>query len=110
MMGNRFFHLINNSKDTVFFSIRYNSQQLLPKVGEKGRVAAFEIMVANPAIRNLIREEKIHQIDSSIQTGGKYGMQTMDNSLLELYNKGIISKDTLLSQAINRDIIKRYIL
>ena len=86
------------------------SQQLLPKVGEKGRVAAFEIMVANPAIRNLIREEKIHQIDSSIQTGGKYGMQTMDNSLLELYNKGIISKDTILSQAINRDIIRRYIL
>lgn len=86
------------------------SQQLLPKVGEKGRVAAFEIMVANPAIRNLIREEKIHQIDNSIQTGGKYGMQTMDNSLLELYNKGVISKDTLLSQAINRDIIKRYIL
>ncbi|NMB28360.1 MAG: type IV pili twitching motility protein PilT, partial [Tissierellia bacterium] len=51
-----------------------------------------------------------HQIDSSIQTGGKYGMQTMDNSLLELYNKGIISKDTILSQAINRDIIRRYIL
>ncbi|NLJ99465.1 MAG: type IV pilus twitching motility protein PilT [Tissierellia bacterium] len=85
------------------------SQQLLPKVDD-GRVAAFEVMVANPAIRNLIREEKTHQIDTSIQTGGQEGMQTMDKSLLELYNKGVISKKTLLSQAVNLDTIKRYIL
>lgn len=85
------------------------SQHLLPKSNGKGRVAAFEIMVANPAIRNLIREEKIHQIDTSIQTGGKHGMQTMDSSLLELYNKGIISKDTVLNQAVNLETIRRYI-
>ena len=86
------------------------SQQLLPKSNSDGRVAAFEIMVATPAIRNLIREEKIHQIDTAIQTGGKQGMQTMDSSLLELYNQGIISRDTILSQAVNLDLIRRYIL
>ncbi len=84
------------------------SQQLLPKANGSGRVAAFEVMVATPAIRNLIREGKIHQIDTIIQTSKKQGMQTMDHSLLELYQKGIISKDTLLSQAINQDMVKRY--
>ena len=85
------------------------SQQLLPKANGEGRVVAFETMVATPAIRNLIREEKIHQIDTVIQTGRKQGMQTMDHSLLELYQNGIISKETLLSQAVNQDIVKRYI-
>ena len=86
------------------------SQQLLPRIDRDGRVAAFEIMIANSAIRNLIREGKSNQIDNSIQTGGRYGMQTMDNSLLELYNKKIISKITLLNQAINLDVMKRYVL
>jgi len=85
------------------------SQQLLPKANGNGRVAAFEIMIATPAIRNLIREGKVHQIDTIIQTSRKHGMQTMDNSLLELYQKGIISKNTLLSQAVNQDMVKRYI-
>lgn len=85
------------------------SQQLLPRANGKGRVAAFETMIATPAIRNLIREEKIHQIDTVIQTSGKQGMQTMDKSLLELYKKGIISRETALSQAINQDIVRRYI-
>jgi twitching motility protein PilT len=86
------------------------SQQLLPKADESGRVAAFEVMVATPAVRNLIREEKIHQIDTAIQTGAKYQMQTMDNSLLELYQKRLISKETALMQAINQDNIKKYIM
>ncbi|MFA7412192.1 MAG: type IV pili twitching motility protein PilT, partial [Tissierellaceae bacterium] len=86
------------------------SQQLLPKAKEKGRVAAFEVMIATTAIRNLIREEKIHQIDTAIQTGAKFQMQTMDSSLLDLYRRGIISKDMALSQAINQDNIKKYIL
>ncbi|MBU5437504.1 type IV pilus twitching motility protein PilT [Tissierella sp. MSJ-40] len=86
------------------------SQQLLPKANGEGRVAAFEIMVANPAIRNLIREEKVHQIDTAIQTGAKFGMQTMDSSLLELYIKGMITKETALMQAVNQDNIKKYIL
>lgn len=86
------------------------SQQLLPKTNERGRVAAFEVMVATTAIRNLIREDKIHQIDTAIQTGGKYQMQTMDSSLLELYRNGLISKDTALMQAINQENIKKYII
>lgn len=86
------------------------SQQLLPKEDESGRVAAFEVMVATSAIRNLIREDKIHQIDTAIQTGAKYQMQTMDSSLLELYRKGLISKDTALMQAINQENIRKYII
>ncbi len=86
------------------------SQQLLPKADGTGRAAAFEVMVATPAIRNLIREEKIHQIDSAIQTGAKYKMQTMDNSLLDLYRKGIITKDIALMQAINQENLKKYII
>lgn len=85
------------------------SQQLLPKADGKGRVAAFEVMVANPAIRNLVREGKIHQIDSAIQTGSKQRMQTMDNSLIDLYVRGLIKKDIALTQAINYEDIKKYI-
>ncbi len=86
------------------------SQQLLPKVDSSGRVAAFEVMIATPAIRNLIREDKNHQIDTAIQTGAKFQMQTMDASLLELYKKGIITKDTALMQAINQENIRKYII
>lgn len=72
------------------------SQQLLPTADGNGRVAAFEIMHANPAIRNLIREEKPHQIPSIIQTSKKEGMITMDDSLYELYMKHeITAKDAL---------------
>lgn len=85
------------------------SQQLLPKANGDGRVAAFEVMIATPAIRNLIREEKIHQIDTAIQTGAKYKMQTMDNSLIDLYSRGVITKETALMQAVNQENIKRFI-
>lgn len=85
------------------------SQQLIPKIDGIGRVVALEIMLANPAIRNLIREGKIHHINSSIQIGGNYGMQTMDNSLIELYKKKAISKHTLLDQAIDPNFVKSYI-
>lgn len=84
------------------------SQQLLPRVDGKGRVAATEIMVATPAIRNLIREGKTHQIDSVIQTGGKYGMTTMDMNLVELYKKGEISRDDAITYSVDKDIIGRY--
>lgn len=86
------------------------SQQLLPRSQDNGRVAAFEVMVATPAIRNLIREDKIHQIDTAIQTGAHHGMQTMDGSLLDLYRKGLISKETAVIQAVNQDQVKKYIL
>ncbi len=85
------------------------SQQLLPTMDKKSRVAAFEVMIATGAIRNLIREEKAHQIDTAIQTGSKLGMQTLDNSLLSLYKRGLISQDNLLIQAANPDLIKKYL-
>jgi len=84
-------------------------QQLLPRKDGKGRAVAVEIMIATPAIRNLIREDKLHQIDTSIETGFVKGMRTMDQSLLELYSQGIISKETLLDNAINLDYVKRII-
>ncbi|MDY0234550.1 MAG: type IV pilus twitching motility protein PilT [Gudongella sp.] len=86
------------------------SQQLLAKADGKGRVAAHEIMIASPAIRNLIREDKIHQIDTVIQTGSKYRMQTMDASLIALYHKGLISKEMAMTQAVNREEMKKYIV
>lgn len=63
------------------------SQQLLPTIDDKGRVAAFEVMLGTPAIKNLIREDKAHQIPSIMQTSKKLGMQTMDESLFNLYLK-----------------------
>lgn len=66
------------------------SQMLLPKIGG-GRVMAMEVMVCTPAIRALIRDDKIHQIYSLIQVGGRYGMKTMNQSLFELVEKGAIS-------------------
>jgi twitching motility protein PilT len=83
------------------------SQQLLPKASGKGRVAAHEVMVASPAIRNLIREGKIHQIDTVIQTSSALGMQTMDTSLVNLYRRGEITKETAISQAYNIDEIRK---
>ena len=85
------------------------SQQLLPKASGSGRVAAHEIMLATPAIRNLIREGKNHQIDTSIQTSGALGMQTMDTSLINLYKRGLITKETAISQAYNMDEVKKKI-
>ena len=66
------------------------SQTLMPRMGG-GRVMAMEVMVCTPAIRSLIRDDKIHQIYSLIQVGGRYGMRTMNQSLFELVEKGMIS-------------------
>ncbi|MBE0483518.1 MAG: type IV pilus twitching motility protein PilT [Bacterioplanes sp.] len=74
------------------------SQTLLKKNGG-GRVAAHEIMVGTPAIRNLIREDKIAQMYSAIQTGMSYGMQTMDQSLQNLLNKGLITREVAREKA-----------
>jgi len=68
------------------------SQTLIPKIGG-GRVMALEIMVTTPAIRNLIREEKIHQIYSSMQSGQKFGMHTMNQSLADLVRRRLITRD-----------------
>src|SRR5712692_1795293 len=74
------------------------SQALIPKVGG-GRVMSMEIMVATPAIRNLIREDKVHQIYSAIGTGVKYGMQTMNQSLADLVRRNQITRDEALNQS-----------
>jgi len=76
------------------------SQQLIPRASGQGRVLGLEVLVPNPAIRNLIREDKVHQIYSSMQTGqSKYGMQTMNQSLFELYQKRFISYDDTLGRS-----------
>lgn len=85
------------------------SQQLLPKADKSGRIAAFEVMVTNPAIRNLIREGKTHQMQTVIQTGGKLGMQTMDASLINLYRRQIINIENLEKYAVDLDIVRRQI-
>ncbi|MFP4190878.1 MAG: type IV pilus twitching motility protein PilT [Candidatus Hydrogenedentota bacterium] len=75
------------------------SQALLPKKGGFGRIAAFEIMVSTPAIQNLIRENKSYRITSAIQTGHKYGMNLLDEHLLALYRRGVVSYEEALAKA-----------
>lgn len=81
------------------------AQQLIPRADKPGRVAALEILVANPAIRNMIREGKTFQIYSQLQTGGKYGMQTLDTSLRLLYQKKIITREEVLNRSNDPDSI-----
>lgn len=86
------------------------AQQLLPLVDNSGRTAALEILLANNAIRNLIREGRTHQIQTSIQTGSKVGMRSMDASLGELVRKGIISKDIAMERAADTEMLRRHLL
>lgn len=79
------------------------SQLLLPAASGSGRVLATEIMVATPAIRNLIREQELEQILTVMQTGSQFGMKTMDKSLKELAQNGSITLDTAMSKAKNID-------
>ncbi|HZZ27231.1 MAG TPA: ATPase, T2SS/T4P/T4SS family [Pirellulales bacterium] len=75
------------------------AQKLLPRAGGSGRVLACEVCIATHAVRNHIRERQVHQLYSEMQTGRKYQMQTMDQVLLELYQKGDITYDVALSNA-----------
>lgn len=84
-------------------SMRAVISQTLMKKASGGRVAAHEIMIGTPAIRNLIRENKIPQMYSAIQTGQQYGMQTLDQNLAELVKKGIVSKQEARTKAANKD-------
>ncbi len=72
------------------------SQALVPTADGRGRVAAFEIMIATPAVQHMIRKKKTQSITSAIQTGSLIGMKTLDTSLFELYSKQLISKDEML--------------
>src|SRR5512137_959171 len=86
------------------------SQTLMPKMNSKGRVMALEIMVPNPAIRNLIREDKVHQIYSQMQVGqDKFGMQTMNQSLFALFQKRLISLEEALGRSSDPDELKQMI-
>ncbi|MDL2289689.1 PilT/PilU family type 4a pilus ATPase [Clostridia bacterium OttesenSCG-928-F22] len=76
------------------------SQQLLPCTNGTQR-ATFEVMISNLAIQNLIREEKIHQIDNAIFSGAKEGMMSMDNSVLELYKQGLITAENAIRYSTN---------
>ncbi|MCG8113329.1 MAG: ATPase, T2SS/T4P/T4SS family, partial [Candidatus Thiodiazotropha taylori] len=78
------------------------AQTLLKKIGG-GRIAAWEIMVGTPAIRNLIREDKVAQMYSAIQTGQAAGMQTMDQALKELVQQGVVSRLDARAKAQNKD-------
>ena len=75
------------------------AQNLFKRIDKKGRVAALEIMIANPAVRNLIREGKTFQIPSMLQTGKKFGMQTLDDAIMEHLSKGRISPDDAYAKA-----------
>lgn len=77
------------------------AQQLLPRQDRRGRVLAVEVLVATAAARNLIREGKTHQITSLLQSGAKFGMQTMEHSLARLYRAGIISREEALNRALD---------
>jgi twitching motility protein PilT len=83
------------------------TQQLLPNRDGQGRAIACEVMVATPAIRNLIREGKVHQIYSMLQAGGKHGMVTMDMSLAQLVRSGKVNLEMALERCANEEDLRR---
>ncbi len=82
-------------------------QQLLPRAQGKGRALAAEVMIVNPAIRALIRDDKSHQIHSLIQTGGQLGMRTMNQSIYELYQAGTVSNDEAMHHSPDPNDLQR---
>lgn len=82
------------------------SQRLIPVIGG-GRIAAAEILIANPAVRNIIREGKSHQLEAVIQTGAEFGMQSMDHTLVSLIKSGTISYDEARNFAVDIDELDR---
>ena len=98
----------NNQQEQIRTQLAGNlkaviSQTLLPLKSGFGRVAAFEIMIATSAIANLIRENKSYRITSAIQTGHKFGMNLLDEHLMALYRKGIVSFESCAGRAVARD-------
>ncbi|KNZ70682.1 twitching motility protein [Thermincola ferriacetica] len=85
------------------------SQTLIPRADHAGRVPAVEVLVATPAVRNMIREGKTHQLMTAMQAGAKYGMQTMDQSLKSLYKKGLITYEEAHSRALDQDSFLTFI-
>ncbi|WP_283595443.1 type IV pilus twitching motility protein PilT [Paraclostridium bifermentans] len=85
------------------------SQQLIPNINNEGMVAATEVMVSTPAIKNLIRDSKTHHISNIIQTGSKNGMQLMDQDLVNLFKRRKISKESVINRCIDLEYTKRLI-
>jgi len=76
------------------------SQSLMPKLGQSGRTLAIEVMIPNPAIRNLIREDKVHQVYSQMQIGqSKFGMQTFNQSLMSLVQRRLIAVEEAMGRS-----------
>ena len=85
------------------------AQGLFKRIDKKGRVAALEIMLATPAVRNLIRESKTFQIPSVIQTGKKFGMQSLDDAIMDHLLAGRIDPDDAYNKCIDKAKFKQYI-
>jgi twitching motility protein PilT len=83
------------------------SQQLIPKLKGPGRVLATEVLIVTPAVRSLIRESKIHQIYSTIQTSQREGMRTMNQTLYELYQKKLISYEDAFARTMDPEDLSR---
>ena len=83
------------------------SQQLLPRADGKGRVAALEVLLNTPAVANMVREGKQHQLYTAMQTGRSFGMQTMDHSLADLCLSGVITRDEALARSVNLAELER---
>lgn len=82
------------------------SQRLIPAIGG-GRIAAAEILIVTPAVRNIIREGKTHQLEAVIQTGGEYGMQSMDKTLVNLVHAGNVSYEEARNYAVDLEELDR---
>ena len=95
--------MLSNSLEAVL------CQQLLPRAGMPGRICCMEIMIATPAIRNLVREAKSHQMTSIIQTSASAGMMTMDQCLRDYYSRGLITYDDAIARANNAEELKNMI-
>ncbi len=85
------------------------AQTLFKRVDGKGRCAAMEILIATPAVRNLIREAKTHQVPSMIQTGKQYGMQLLDDAIMQLYQKNLISADDAYGKANDKSLFRPFL-
>jgi twitching motility protein PilT len=85
------------------------TQQLLQTVDGRSRVVAVEVLICTPAVRNLIREGKVHQIYSIMQAGGRFGMQTMDQSLADLVKSGKVTQQLAYERCHDAEELKRLI-
>jgi twitching motility protein PilT len=85
------------------------NQLLIPRKDGRGRMLGVEILIATPAVRNLIREEKVHQIYSTMQAGQKFGMQTMNQALANLYLRGLITRQEAISRSLYPEELLRQI-